>query len=182
MGRKRLLQQIILKSLGNNYHTQQVIDESKFHYTIYNDFENITSPLKALKLISTDFQISPDKTIKIYLGQPLEDLNYKNEDKIFKFLKKQAVDHYFPHPREKKQHDGFNYISTPLIFEDYVLDLLHQGYMVELFTVLSSAALNVANLNNVFVYVLHDHFLEEKYFELYELFNDKKIKKLKIFN
>lgn len=168
--KKSVLQYGILRFLGNTYHTQQVIDASVLHHTIYEGFENITRPLKSVKLMDLNIESIPNKSIKIYLGQPLEDLNFKNEDKVFKFLKEHEVNHYFPHPREKKQFEGFTYIHTSLIFEDYVVELLNQGYYIELYTVLSSVVLNVSYLDNVEIIVLKEKTLFDKYSGFYDLF------------
>ncbi|WP_180173799.1 glycosyltransferase family 52 [Acinetobacter sp. YH01024] len=170
--KKNALQQALLRILGNNYHTQQVIDESKLHHTIYEGFQNITKPLNIIKLIDLNVKNNPNKTIKIYLGQPLEDLNLKNESEIFNLLKKNTVNYYFPHPRESKKYKGFNYINSPLIFEDYIIDLLEKNYSVELFTILSSAAINVSVLNNVVVKVIRNKILYENYSSLYEVFEE----------
>ncbi|AWL30330.1 hypothetical protein DJ533_18095 [Acinetobacter defluvii] len=170
--KKSVLQYGILRFLGNTYHTQKVIDASVLHHTIYEGFENITQPLKPVKLMDLNIETIPNKSIKIYLGQPLEDLNFKNEDKIFKFLKEHAVDHYLPHPREKKQYDGFTYIHTPLIFEDYVVELLISGYSVEVYTLLSTAVLNVEH-KNLTVYITIFPEIKGKYLGVYNLFNEK---------
>lgn len=168
--KKSVLQYGILRLLGNTYHTQQVIDASVLHHTIYEGFENITRPLKSVKLMDLNIESIPNKSIKIYLGQPLEDLNFKNEDKVFNFLKEHEINHYFPHPREKKQHSGFTYIHTPLIFEDYVIELLHQGYDIGLYTVLSGAALNLLQNQNISVFAIAEEDLFVHYKDLYEIF------------
>ncbi|MGM7308406.1 glycosyltransferase family 52, partial [Acinetobacter baumannii] len=79
-------------------------------------------------------------------------------------------EYYFPHPRESKRYNGIDYIDTPLIFEDYILKLLVEGYFVELYTVLSTAALNVASLKNIEIIVLHEENLGKNYAEFYQLF------------
>ncbi|WP_228138159.1 glycosyltransferase family 52, partial [Acinetobacter baumannii] len=76
------------------------------------------------------------------------------------------------HPREVEKYTNFEYIDSSLIFEDYVLKLLKDGYFVEVYTVLSTAALNVASLKNVRVKVLCEKNLNINYFQFYELFKN----------
>lgn len=177
---KSALQNIILKFLGNTYNTRKVIDASELHHTIYDGFDNITKPLNFIKLMDLNFENDSHKTIKIYLGQPLEDLNFKNEEKIFNFLKNHTVDYYFPHPRERKKNNGFNYIYSSLIFEDYIVQLLNDNYYVEVFTVLSGAALNILSLDNVRVNILREKSLVQKYSNFYKIFEDSKCNLLDI--
>jgi beta-galactosamide-alpha-2,3-sialyltransferase len=167
---KSALQRVILNSLGNKYSTKRVIDESQKHFSIYKGYKNIIDNTSYISIVSAaDLPLS-DKKIKIFLGQPIHDLKGGDAEKILSFIKEIGVEYYFPHPRENKRYDGINYIDSPLIFEDYILKLLTEGYFVELYTVLSTAALNVASLKNVEIIVLHEEKLETNYAEFYQLF------------
>jgi len=168
--KKSALQKWILNFLGNKYSTKRVIDESKKHFSIYKGYKNIIDNTSYISIISTaDLPLS-NKKIKIFLGQPIYDLKGGDAEKVLSFIKKIGVEYYFPHPREKKRYDGINYIDSPLIFEDYILKLLTEGYFVELYTVLSTAALNIASLKNVEIIVLHEENLGRNYAKFYELF------------
>ncbi|MNS60605.1 CMP-N-acetylneuraminate-beta-galactosamide-alpha-2,3-sialyltransferase [compost metagenome] len=167
---KSILQRIILNSLGNKYSTKKVVDESQKHFSIYKGYKNIIDNTSYISIIPVaDLPLS-DKKIKIFLGQPFHDLKGGDAEKVLSFIKKIGVDYYFPHPREKKRYDEINYIDSPLIFEDYILNLLTEGYFVELYTVLSTAALNVASLKNVEIIVLYEENLGRNYTEFYQLF------------
>ncbi|EOQ74854.1 glycosyltransferase family 52 [Acinetobacter lactucae] len=167
---KSMLQTVILNFLGNKYSTKKVIDESQKHFSIYKGYKNIIDNTSYISIISINKMLLADKKIKIFLGQPFHDLKGGDSEKILSFIKKIGVEYYFPHPREKKRYDGINYIESPLIFEDYILNLLTEGYLVELYTVLSTAALNVASLKNIEIIVLYDESLGRNYNEFYKLF------------
>ncbi len=167
---KSAVQRLILKFLGNKYSTKRVIGESQKHFSIYKGYKNIIENTSYIPIISAaDLPLS-DKKIKIFLGQPIYDLKGGDVEKVLSFIKKIGVEYYFPHPRENKRYDGINYIDSPLIFEDYILKLLAEGYFVELYTVLSTAALNIASLKNVKIIVLHEENLGRNYAKFYELF------------
>ncbi|EHU3266298.1 glycosyltransferase family 52 [Acinetobacter baumannii] len=167
---KSALQKLVLKSLGNKYSTKRVIDESIKHFSIYKGYKNIIDNTSYISIISSADLPLFDKKIKIFLGQPIHNLKGGDAEKILSFIKKIGVEYYFPHPRESKRYNGIDYIDTPLIFEDYILKLLVEGYFVELYTVLSTAALNVASLKNIEIIVLHEENLGKNYAEFYQLF------------
>lgn len=165
------LQVLISKVVGNSYDLQIVKSETKLHYTIYPMMDNIVKNTQALSIFDNSTHVS-DKVIKIYLGQPLENFNMKDTSKIFEYLKSKSISNYFPHPREIKKEEGFHYLETPLIFEDYIILLLKDGYFVEIYTVLSSVALNLVNTKNVKAFILLESQLIPHYQDLYNLFHD----------
>lgn len=171
--RKSKFQNLLLSFLGNIYTTKKIISETSIHYTIYKDFDNISKKLKFIALFDDSGLIyTCDKVIKIYLGQPFGDLHFNKNEMIFQYLKNNGIKNYFPHPREKNIYDGFDYINTPLILEDYIVGLLNENYFVEIYTVVSTAALNVVSLPNVKVNVLYLEEFKNKFGDLYRIFRN----------
>lgn len=168
---KSKMQRAVLKFLGNNYNISKIISESDLHYTIYEDSENVVKNTTFISLFSELKENLNKKKIKIFLGQPLNEIKGINIDKIFKFLLSENVKYYFPHPRERSLYKEFTYINSSLIFEDYILELLREDYYIEIYTILSTAAINVASLSNVNIYVLHQKELNLFYPRIFDLFS-----------
>ncbi|KUM13434.1 hypothetical protein AV645_14730 [Acinetobacter calcoaceticus] len=169
---KGKFQNLILKFLGNIYNTQKVVGESFEHYSIYNNYSNIIENVNFISLFKDNENLVKKGEVKIFLGQPLKDIKDINVEKILTFVESLKVDYYFPHPREVEKYKNFIYIDSSLIFEDYILKLLGDGYFVEVYTVLSTAALNVASLKNIRVKVLCEKDLNINYFQFYEIFRN----------
>ncbi|UGQ29803.1 glycosyltransferase family 52 [Acinetobacter calcoaceticus] len=169
--KKSLIQEGILRLLGNTYSILKVITESNVHFTIYEDSKNVVKNTTFISLFSELKTNLNKKKIKIFLGQPLNEIKGINIDEIFKFLLSENVEYYFPHPRERVSYKEFSYINSSLIFEDYILELLKEDYYIEIYTILSTAALNVASLENVTVNVLYEEDLGLHYEKFYHLFN-----------
>lgn len=167
---KGRLQNFILRALGCFYSAEKVVNESFEHYSIYKNHSNIIENVKYTPIFEEHNIPAYSKKVKIFLGQPLRDLKGGNDEKIINYIKKIGVDYYFPHPRETNIYDGMNYIQTSLIFEDYILKLLEDGYFVEVYTVLSTAALNISSLENIRIFVLCEKTLNDNYPEFYKLF------------
>lgn len=170
--RKYWLQEVILSFLGNTYYTEKVVKGSSEHYSIYKNHSNIIENVQYISIFDQHDIPAYSKKVKIFLGQPLLDLKGCSDEKIIDYIKIVGVDYYFPHPRETNIYDGMTYIHTPLIFEDYILSLLKDGCFVEVYTVLSTAALNIYSLKNVKIFVLVEETLNENYSELYKLFKN----------
>lgn len=70
---------------------------------------------------------------------------------------------------------NFEIISTPLIFEDYLIEYLAENQTVEinLYSYISSAVLNVKGLDRVNVKYIYDDCLIEKYSSFYCLVAEK---------
>ncbi|WP_028859964.1 glycosyltransferase family 52 [Psychrobacter phenylpyruvicus] len=163
--------------LGLNIYTEHVRSLSKLHYTIYFDMPNIVDNTKYLELFDDTGSKklkSSNKTIKIYLGQPLSD---KFSDKyIASILDKLGVTHYFPHPREKTFPNGdFQIIETPLIFEDYIINYLelNDEIFIEVFSFISGALINLSSFNRVRTVYIYNYKLYEEYKSFYDLVQKK---------
>ncbi|ELX04805.1 glycosyltransferase family 52 [Acinetobacter baumannii] len=171
---KSNLQKVMMKLLGSVYDQERILAESKMHYTIYKDFSNIISNTTFLPLFSLDKINRGNKSINIFLGQPLHEIQGLNASIFLKFLISNGVLNYFPHPRETSKHSNFRYIETSLIFEDYIIELLEEGYNVNVYTISSTAALNVSSLEGVHIFIVKSSVLDVFYGEIYSLFNKEK--------
>ncbi|MDV7466178.1 glycosyltransferase family 52 [Acinetobacter baumannii] len=169
---KGRVQNIILRLLGNIYNTQKVIGESSKHYSIYNNYSNIIEKVSFISLFTKEENLVKKGKVKIFLGQPFQELKSVKIEKILKFIESLDIDYYFPHPREIEKYINFKYIDSSMIFEDYIASILEEGYFVEVYTLLSTAALNVASLKNVRIKVLCEKDLNINYFQIYEIFKN----------
>lgn len=165
---------IVWKFIGVYFNINKVKEQSKLHYTIYPNKKNIIENKKNISLFIGDFirvKSNEDEEINLFLGQPLYEINKKyNENYLCNLLKKLNIDLYFPHPREKYNLDtSISIVNSELIFEDYVVNLLSNNKKINIFTFLSTAALNVENISGIKINYLFDDFLMENYREFYFL-------------
>lgn len=168
---------VIKRVLGVKYYSSDIKMLSSHHYTIYPTLPNIIENTIYIDLHpdlqSEDENISVHEIKKIYLGQPLNDLDKKFSAKYLKnILDKLEIDIYFPHPRERSiniYEDKM--VQTDLIFEDYIIQFLNDnpGFKIQVYSFFSGAALNVANLNNVESIYIYDEFIYQNYRDLYSI-------------
>lgn len=161
---------------GIHHDTASLRQLAAQHHTLYPTQNNIVSPTIPLKLwdkIAENPLSGSLKTHKILLGQPLFDENSENI-KLFSHLIQQIQpDSYFPHPRETYTLPA-EYTDSPLIFEDYLLQTLHNNPQTEyhIYHIASTAALNVANFPRTHIHALRPnlpHFQQENFQYLYDL-------------
>ncbi|WP_075167654.1 glycosyltransferase family 52 [Acinetobacter indicus] len=156
---------LIWQCIGIKYYMNDIKKLSKKHYTLYEGVSNIIENTEFLNLFeSLESGCEPIKKINIYLGQPLIEISDKfTEQYILKALDNLQIDYYFPHPREKLIPKGnFEIITTPLIFEDYIINFLkdNPNVRVEVYSFISSALLNVSSLLKVqCIYLYNDDFM-----------------------
>ena len=84
------------------------------------------------------------------------------------------ISHYFPHPREHYTIPQLNYIHTPLIFEDWLLQQHPQQAHtpIHIYHIASTAALHVSQFPNVHIHSIRPqepHFQQPSYAHLYQL-------------
>lgn len=163
---------MIWNFIGIDSYMEDIKKSSKKHYSLYENVSNIIENTEYLKLFeSSKSKSESTKKINIYLGQPLIEISDKfTQQYILKTLDSLQIDYYFPHPREKLIPKGnFEIISTPLIFEDYLIDYLAENKTVEinLYSYISSALLNVKGLDRVNVNYIFDNYLIDKYSVFY---------------
>ncbi|HCA3185272.1 TPA: hypothetical protein MN535_003019 [Acinetobacter baumannii] len=163
----------LFRMLGIKYFQDDIKSMSKLHYTIYPDFENITSYTQEIKLFDVKDSCNERKKIlNIFLGQPYEQLsNHINLAKIKELLEKLNINSYFPHPREKNTPDNIEVIYTNKIFEDYIINFLNKNKdtHINIYTLMSSAALNVNSIDGLNVFFVRDDKILEKYSDFFKL-------------
>lgn len=182
----KLLKRIIWRGLGIKHYMEDIKKLSLNHYTIYKGVPNIIEKTQLIKLYKDDeltYSVA-NKIVSIYLGQPLEEIStIFTTDYIAQAISKIKIDFYYPHPREKSIPEGnYRVIMSPLVFEDYIINFLKDNPKVQIhvYSFISSAILNIANLERIEVNYLYDKVLYNNYKEFYDFvdakFNIKYIK------
>lgn len=170
-----LLKRFVWILFGIRYYIKDIKEMSVCHYTIYKNIPNIINNTQLIELYRKEIlhPIKINKIIKIYLGQPLQNISDKfNDDYIIKVLDTLKIDYYYPHPRERETPVGdFKVIESFLVFEDYIVEYLKDNLdtEVEIYSFFSSAALNVANLERVEIKYLYNSYLYANYKYFYDL-------------
>lgn len=169
---------LIWNFIGIDSYMEDIKKSSRKHYTLYENVSNIIENTEYLKLFECSKSKSEStKKINIYLGQPLMEISDKfTEQYILSNLNHLNIDYYFPHPREKIIPKGnFEIISTPLIFEDYIVEYLAQNIQVRvnIYSYISSALLSLKNTNQVEILYIYDESIKEKYSTFYCLVAEK---------
>ena len=178
--RKSILQKINAMILGIKFDQNYIKNNSVMHYTIFENFKNITDRTYFIPLFKDIKFNNADKYVKIFVGQPYEEFKVNKKLDINKILTTHSITKYFPHPRERGIISDVEYISSDLIFEDYVINLLELGYFVEVYTFFSTTALNLSSLKNVKVFSLKNGELYGSYSDLYDLFELNNIKVIEL--
>ncbi|WP_338560580.1 glycosyltransferase family 52 [Acinetobacter sp. KS-LM10] len=173
------LKQFIWRFLGVKHYMKDIKKRSQLHYTLYRNVPNIIANTKYISLLP---QVKSDcsggnRIVKFYLGQPLTEIDEKfTHNFVLSKLERLKLSYYFPHPREDSYPNGeFEIIESPLVFEDYIVQYLleNQNVKVEVYSFISSALLNIKELERVEVIYIADHFLLEKYKDFYLMVKNK---------
>ena len=172
--KSNFLKKIIMYLLGVKHSIGSLRKRSIRHYTIYNNIDNVFTNLNFIELMPSSILLNGIGREKknIFLGQPIKELFDGNESFDLNFmLEKYNIEDYFPHPRESEENIGdVNIIKTNLVFEDYILNIFDQNFSkIKVYTFVSSAALNVVNINGVEVNFMFNSYLMEKYSDIYSL-------------
>lgn len=170
---------VIWRFIGIKYYIKDIRDKSLLHYTIYEGLPNITEKTHLIRLYE-NYESKPvitNKTVSIYIGQPLEEISdIFTTEYIEKILQKLNIDFYYPHPREGIIAKGdFDIIKSELVFEDYIIKYLQQNpnLKVRVYSFISSAGLNLFSLNRIEVSYIYDKELYYKYKDFYDILNSK---------
>ena len=178
---------IFLNLLNNNYSSRKIRKESKRHFSIYKNRNNILSSeyIEYITLFKLDNYNSnyfnAKRNISIFLGQPIYELlidisECKKNDKNIYFSKLAIenfrIDFYYPHPREKYRIDNVEYIVSDLVFEDYLLSILEYDTNYTIYTFFSSAVLPFTNLSNVKIVSLKPKDYPDYLHDNYQLMRD----------
>lgn len=169
----KLFKRMVWRGFGIKHYMKDIKKSSTLHYTIYKDVPNIIAKTQLIKLYK-DYDSTltlTNRVVKIYLGQPLEEISdIFTIDYIAQALKKLHVDFYYPHPREKSIPKGeYKVIASQLVFEDYIVTYLRDNpkVQVQVYSFISSAILNIVSLDRVEVSYIHDSYLYNNYKDFY---------------
>lgn len=158
--------QLMNRLRGIRLQTEDLRRLSQRHHTLYPNQPNIVEPIVPLdlwgeaewKLPESSLQpkTEPIYTRRILLGQPLLPNAEDNAVLIKTLLHRFRINEYFPHPRETYRIPGIEYIDSPLIFEDYLLENLQQQLdtCFEVYHFFSTAALNVYAFPRTAIYAV----------------------------
>lgn len=147
-----LKQKLLRKCLGVSWNSRKIIANSRLHYTLYPQFDNIVQPTRAVSLIAPDIvehnQSPVPNTEKILLGQPILPDAAENARLFEQIATKFGIRRYFPHPREQQLPD-LDIIHSEQIFEDWIIQRISKHTTFELYHLFSTAGLNTAHLPNI---------------------------------
>lgn len=162
--------QLMNRLRGIRLQTEDLRRLSRRHHTLYPGQPNIAAPTVPLDLWAAAEQGLPEKnmadvaaanptpvrTRRILLGQPLLPNAADNAALAESLLRRFEIGEYFPHPRETYCVSGTEYIASPLIFEDYLLESLRRepDTRFEVYHLVSTAALNVHAFPRTIVYAV----------------------------
>lgn len=128
------------------------------HFTIYKQRNVIEAPKMTYVSLfpkqTKGIVAYTSKVVSIFLGQPIYELewgcDYKNVDVTQYLIERYVIQYYFPHPRENYQIKGVEYINSPLIIEDYLLQELakQESVIYKIYSYCSSALLNLQGLSD----------------------------------
>ena len=174
----KLFKRMVWRGFGIKHYMKDIKKSSTLHYTIYKDVPNIIEKTQFIKLYG-EYKLSSTpvtRVVKMYLGQPLEEISIDfNSQYVAEIIAKLDMDFYYPHPREKGIPKGeFDIITSQLVFEDYIISYLEDnpGVMVKVYSFISSAMLNIANLDRIELNYIYDSYLYESYKDFYNFAND----------
>ena len=120
-------------------------------------------PSEYLPLFTTDTESEGKKFNEeelILLGQPIYELEtqskIKNTTLTEQVIKDYHINKYFPHPRENYHISDVEYIDTPLIIEDYLIQELkeHPERKYIIYSYCSTAVLNLQGVSKQIEFVL----------------------------
>lgn len=141
---------------------QDLLDKQIKHYSIY-PYSNNMGPSEYLPLFTPCHERETSvfkEEVSILLGQPM----YEHQDGAIEksislaeqVIKDYRITKYFPHPRENYRISGVEYIDTPLIIEDYLIQELkeHPERKYIIYSYCSTAVLNLQGISNQIEFVL----------------------------
>ena len=141
---------------------QYLKNQHSKHYSIYKHPNNM-GPSEYLPLFTTDTESEGKKFNEeelILLGQPIYELEtqskIKNTTLTEQVIKDYHINKYFPHPRENYHISDVEYIDTPLIIEDYLIQELkeHPERKYIIYSYCSTAVLNLQGVSKQIEFVL----------------------------
>lgn len=157
---KGRLYKIVTKISGISTEEQQFRARLTEHFTIYKLKNVIEAPkmtyidlFPANKIENLEhLEREPKEVVSIFLGQPIYEYEYGREcrsvDVTQHLIDQYQIKYYYPHPRERYQIEGVEYINSSFIIEDYLLQELtrDKNKAYKIYTYCSSALINLQGL------------------------------------
>ncbi len=151
-----------------------LIQKTEKHYTLYNSSYHVVDSQKLVYL--KDFfkveatPVSNGKTVKVLLGQNFSE----TDDSIsIRFISTYAqaigIDYYIPHPKEQFQIEGVQYLNSPYIFEDLMIELWKEYEFIEVYHFTSSVCLHLKEMSHIRVKGISIPYYEQRQNELRKL-------------
>ncbi len=142
---------------------QKLLKRQTKHYSIY-PYPNNMGPSEYLPL----FTPAQENKIRVFneeeiilLGQPIYEMQgekalEKNIAFTERIIKEYHITKYFPHPREDYYISNIEYIDSPLIIEDYLMQELkeHPERKYIIYSYCSTAVLNLQGISKQIEFVL----------------------------
>lgn len=175
--------QIAFKKLGSMQRLLRVwgvpspvdlIARQHLHYSIY-DLPNVLPNAQRIEWLPKGENTStpPSEVITLFLGQPIYEYEANGESRNIalsaRMVQRYEVQQYYPHPREQYQIEGVEYVHSPLIFEDYILQELarYPERTYRIYGFCSSVILNLQGIDRLEFIAIRPadcpEFLEETY-------------------
>lgn len=109
---------------------EELIQRSKRHYTIYR-LPNVMPRTEYLPLFQPiqEEDRPTEHTVRILLGQMLywDEWKERNAQLAREVLRQYDIHYYMPHPKEGYRVDGVEYLHSPLVFEDFIMQALRDN-------------------------------------------------------
>lgn len=109
---------------------EELIQRSQKHYTIYR-LPNVMPRTEYLPLFQPiqEEDRPTEHTVRILLGQKLyrDEWQERNAQLAKEVLRQYDIHYYMPHPKEGYRVDGVQYLHSPLVFEDFIMQALRDN-------------------------------------------------------
>lgn len=146
---------LLLLLSGIKYWPSRIMNETRCHYTLY-DIDNIYPRTKRISLFDAGSrgglvgEIDNEKRYSLVLG-PSPEFDAEAIRILEGSCREREINGFLPHPRWRGPGpSGIDAVVTKLIAEDFVIDLLKQGYSgVDVFGLESSALINLVGVPGV---------------------------------
>lgn len=151
-----LTKRILKKLLNIKIDINTTKNNTSLHYTIYKDMPNITHNVEFINIFDKKYSSkdnkrgknNQNKRIGIFLGQPFKEKNL-SVNTYLKLKNEYNIEniYYYIHPREdfetiQNKIPECDIIRSPLIIEEYIMQLSNLYGSVSIYTISSSAGFN----------------------------------------
>lgn len=165
---------------GRRYWLDEVLSETKGHYTIYQHLPNVVANTRYIPLyeeIETANVKAPMKKIHILLGTVYRDVVAQRQQasmliaEINRYSEKNPFDLYLPHPREETPYfENCKTLVPDQMSEELIINYLEQGYEIFLYGFGGSTQLNLDGVKNLTNCLFESDLLSERVRNGYTLF------------